>query len=80
MPGMRPGAPMPNFMMPMVQQGQQLQRPVGRRAGGMQQPMPMGGQQQVHYRWSILLIRFSSYSLNSLRYSIGTVVSIYFMM
>ena len=49
MPGMRPGAPMPNFMMPMVQQGQQPQRPAGRRAGagGMQQPMPMGGQQQV---------------------------------
>ena len=46
MPGMRPGgAPMPNFMMPMVQQGQQ-QRPAGRRAGpgGMQQ-MPMGQQQ-----------------------------------
>lgn len=41
---------MPNFMMPMVQQGQQPQRPAGRRAGaggGMQQPMPMGGQQQV---------------------------------
>jgi hypothetical protein len=37
---------MPNFMMPMVQQGQQ-QRPAGRRAGpgGMQQPMPMGQQQ-----------------------------------
>jgi polyadenylate-binding protein len=49
MPGMRPGGPMPNFMMPMVQQGQQPQRPAGRRAGagGMQQPMSMGGQQQV---------------------------------
>ncbi|XP_062193406.1 polyadenylate-binding protein 8-like [Phragmites australis] len=51
MPGMRPGAPMPNFMMPMVQQGQQPQRPAGRRAGGgMQQPMPMGGQQQMFPR------------------------------
>ncbi|PWZ38880.1 Polyadenylate-binding protein 8 [Zea mays] len=50
MPGMRPGGPMPNFMMPMVQQGQQPQRPAGRRAGGMQQPMPMGGQQQVFPR------------------------------
>lgn len=49
MPGMRPGGPIPNFMMPMVQQGQQPQRPAGRRAGagGMQQAMPMGGQQQV---------------------------------
>ncbi|KAK1629670.1 hypothetical protein QYE76_003985 [Lolium multiflorum] len=49
MPGMRPGGgPMPNFMMPMVQQGQQ-QRPAGRRAGpgGMQQPMPMGQQQMI---------------------------------
>jgi polyadenylate-binding protein len=50
MPGMRPGAPMPNFVMPMVQQGQQPQRPAGRRAGGMQQPMPMGGQQQMFPR------------------------------
>jgi len=49
MPGMRPGgAPMPNFMMPMVQQGQQ-QRPAGRRPGpgGMQQPMQMGQQQMM---------------------------------
>ncbi|CAL0312136.1 unnamed protein product [Lupinus luteus] len=37
-PGMRPaGAPVPNFFMPMVQQGQQGQRPGGRRAGGVQQ-------------------------------------------
>ena len=35
-PGMRPGgAPMHNFFMPMVQQGQQ--RPGGRRPGGIQQ-------------------------------------------
>jgi len=63
MPGMRPGGPMPNFMMPMVQQGQQPQRPAGRRAGagGMQQPMPMGGQQQV---CSIVLGIFQFRSLN----------------
>lgn len=37
-PGMRPGAaPLPNFFMPMVQQGQQGQRPSGRRAGAIQQ-------------------------------------------
>ncbi|KAJ6818818.1 polyadenylate-binding protein 8-like [Iris pallida] len=34
-PGMRPGgAPKANFFVPMVQQGQQPQRPGGRRAGG----------------------------------------------
>ncbi|WOL19087.1 polyadenylate-binding protein 2 [Canna indica] len=57
-PGMRPGAaPFPNFFMPMVQQGQQAQRPGVRRPGagplhhtqqhalpGMQQQMiPRGG-------------------------------------
>ncbi|KAM6540771.1 hypothetical protein CsatB_005218 [Cannabis sativa] len=37
-PGMRPGgATMPNFFMPMVQQGQQGQRPGGRRGGAVQQ-------------------------------------------
>ncbi|KAK8624931.1 hypothetical protein V6N13_089817 [Hibiscus sabdariffa] len=37
-PGMRPGgAPMPNFFVPMVQQGQQGQRPGGRRSGAVQQ-------------------------------------------
>ncbi|WOL19088.1 hypothetical protein Cni_G27885 [Canna indica] len=42
-PGMRPGAaPFPNFFMPMVQQGQQAQRPGGRRAG------PVQTQQQQH--------------------------------
>lgn len=50
-PGMRPGgAPMPNFFMPMVQQGQQAQRPGGRRGTGpgqqTQQPMPLIHQQQ----------------------------------
>ncbi|GAA0140001.1 RNA metabolism protein [Lithospermum erythrorhizon] len=45
-PGMRPGgAPMPNFFVPMVQQGQQGQRPGGRRGGGpvqqAQQPVQM---------------------------------------
>lgn len=46
---MRPGAaPMPNFLVPMVQQGQQGQRPGGRRAGVVQQsqqPVPMMQQQ-----------------------------------
>nr|GEY75298.1 polyadenylate-binding protein 2-like [Tanacetum cinerariifolium] len=49
-PGMRPGgAPMPNFFMPMVQQGQQGQRPGGRRAAGPgqqnQPPVPLMQQQ-----------------------------------
>ena len=45
---MRPGgAPMPNFFVPMVQQGQ---RPGGRRAGAVpvqqgQQPVPLMQQQ-----------------------------------
>ncbi|RZC04020.1 Polyadenylate-binding protein 8 isoform B [Glycine soja] len=51
MPGMRPGAaPVPNFFVPMVQQGQQGQRPGGRRPGAVQQsqqPVPMMPQ-QVH--------------------------------
>ncbi|KAJ7946075.1 Polyadenylate-binding protein [Quillaja saponaria] len=45
-PGMRPGgAPMPNFFVPMVQQGQ---RPGGRRSGAVQQnqqPVPLMQQQ-----------------------------------
>ncbi|KAL3611656.1 hypothetical protein D5086_002676 [Populus alba] len=56
-PGMRPGgAPMPNFFVPMVQQGQQGQRPGGRRGGAgqqSQQPVPLM-QQQVD---SLLLTR-----------------------
>lgn len=49
-PGMRPGGgPLPNFFMPMVQQGQQGQRPGGRRGAGpaqqTQQPVPMMPQQ-----------------------------------
>ncbi|GAB2293789.1 Polyadenylate-binding protein 8 [Dionaea muscipula] len=45
-PGMRPGAgPMPNFFVPMIQQGQQGQRPGGRRGAGPvqqgQQPLPV---------------------------------------
>lgn len=48
---MRPGgAPMPNFFVSMLPQGQQAQRPGGRRAGGVQQtqqPVPLM-QQQVH--------------------------------
>ncbi|CAI9115814.1 OLC1v1016815C1 [Oldenlandia corymbosa var. corymbosa] len=50
--GMRPGGgPMPNFFMPMVQQGQQGQRPGGRRGTGpvqqAQQPVPMMPQQMM---------------------------------
>ncbi|KAL2537887.1 Polyadenylate-binding protein 8 [Forsythia ovata] len=50
-PGMRPGgAPMPNFFVPLVQQGQQGQRPGGRRAGPVQQsqqPVTLMQQQMV---------------------------------
>ncbi|KAJ6391187.1 hypothetical protein OIU77_025218 [Salix suchowensis] len=49
---MRPGgAPMPNFFVPLVQQGQQGQRPGGRRGGGhvqqTQQPVPLMQQQML---------------------------------
>ncbi|KAM0943181.1 hypothetical protein DsansV1_C13g0119541 [Dioscorea sansibarensis] len=49
-PGMRPGGPMPNFFMPLVQQGQQNPRPGGRRAGASpvqqtQQTVPLLQQQ-----------------------------------
>ncbi|XAR61910.1 hypothetical protein NMG60_11016459 [Bertholletia excelsa] len=52
-PGMRPaGGPMPNFFVPMVQQGQQGQRPGGRRGAGPvqqgQQPVPLMQQQMLH--------------------------------
>ncbi|GAB4839322.1 Polyadenylate-binding protein 8 [Ancistrocladus abbreviatus] len=45
-PGMRPGAaPLPNYFVPMIHQGQQGQRPGGRRGAGPvqqgQQPMPV---------------------------------------
>ncbi|XP_037493921.1 LOW QUALITY PROTEIN: polyadenylate-binding protein 2 [Jatropha curcas] len=51
-PGMRPGgAPMPNFFVPLVQQGQQSQRPGGRRGAGpvqqSQQPVPLMHQQML---------------------------------
>nr|DAD21494.1 TPA_asm: hypothetical protein HUJ06_022957 [Nelumbo nucifera] len=52
-PGMRPGgAPMPNFFVPLVQQGQQGQRTGGRRAGAgpvqqSQQPVPLIQQQML---------------------------------
>ncbi|KAG7030974.1 Polyadenylate-binding protein 2 [Cucurbita argyrosperma subsp. argyrosperma] len=50
-PGIRPGGgPMPNFFVPMVQQGQQGPRPGGRRAGAVQQnqqPVPMMQQQML---------------------------------
>ncbi|KAL3505138.1 hypothetical protein ACH5RR_034979 [Cinchona calisaya] len=50
--GMRPGAPpMPNFFVPLVQQGQQSQRPGGRRGAGpvqqAQQPVQMMQQQML---------------------------------
>lgn len=54
-PGMRPGAgPVPNFFMPMVQQGQQAQRPGGRRPGagpmqGAQHPVPVLHQQVGYF-------------------------------
>ncbi|XP_019156464.1 PREDICTED: polyadenylate-binding protein 2-like [Ipomoea nil] len=51
-PGMRPGgAPMPNFFVPLVQQGQQGQCPGGRRGSGpvqqAQQTMPLMQQQML---------------------------------
>ncbi|CAI9753476.1 unnamed protein product [Fraxinus pennsylvanica] len=51
-PGMRPGgAPMPNFFVPIVQQGQQGQRPSDRRVVGpgqqTQQPMQLIQQQML---------------------------------
>ncbi|KAL1534175.1 poly(A) binding protein Pab2 [Salvia divinorum] len=50
-PGMRPGGgPMPNFFMPLVQQGQQGQLPGGRRGGPPQQnqqQVPMMQQQMM---------------------------------
>ncbi|KAG2303136.1 hypothetical protein Bca52824_031787 [Brassica carinata] len=47
-PGMRPGgAPMHNFFMPMVQQGQQ--RPGGRRPRGIQQQQQVSMQQQQQH-------------------------------
>lgn len=58
-PGMRPGGgPMPNFFVPMVQQGQQGQRPGGRRAGAVQQsqqPVPMMQQQVGDFYISLFL-------------------------
>ncbi|KAK8585008.1 hypothetical protein V6N13_138950 [Hibiscus sabdariffa] len=51
-PGMRPGGPpVPNFFVPLVQQGQQGQRPGGRRGAGpvqqSQQPVPLMQQQML---------------------------------
>ncbi|XP_042424863.1 polyadenylate-binding protein 2-like isoform X2 [Zingiber officinale] len=52
-PGMRPaGAHMPNFFVPLVQQGQQMHRPGGRRAAAgpvqqSQQPIPLMQQQML---------------------------------
>lgn len=64
---------MPNFFVPMVQQGQQAPRPGGRRGSGpvqqTQQPIPMMQQQvcynlQIHptfYCLSYQLIRYINY-------------------
>lgn len=63
---------MPNFFVPMVQQGQQGQRPGGRRAGPVQQnqqPVPLM-QQQVKI---VSLFPFL-YSLHVLR-SVDSVAS-----
>eukprot|EP01018_Ginkgo_biloba_P022919 Gb_33053 [translate_table: standard] len=52
-PGIRPGGgPIPNFYLPLVQQGQQGQRPGGRRGGAapiqqQQQPLPLLQQQML---------------------------------
>ncbi|KAE8723750.1 Polyadenylate-binding protein 8 [Hibiscus syriacus] len=50
-PGMRPGgAPMPNYFVPMIQQGRQGQHPGGRRYGAVQQsqqPVPLMQQQML---------------------------------
>ncbi|KAJ0983853.1 hypothetical protein J5N97_002209 [Dioscorea zingiberensis] len=51
-PGMRPGGPVPNFFLPLMQQGQQAPRPGGRRSGAgpvqqAQQPLPLLQQQMV---------------------------------
>lgn len=64
---MRPGAgPMPNFFMPLVQQGQQGQLPGGRRGGPPQQnqqQVPMM-QQQVVLQFLDFLILFIKYCTN----------------
>jgi len=54
-PGMRPGgAPMPNFFMPMVQQGQQGQRPGGRRGAGPMQQLPHSLPMMQQQVWSCI--------------------------
>lgn len=64
---MRPGgAPVPNFFVPMVQQGQQGQRPGGRR-GAVQQPVPLmpgvaGGMFSVPYDVGGMPLRDASLS------------------
>lgn len=51
---------MPNFFVPMVQQGQQGQRPGGRRGGGpvqqTQQSMPL---MQHQVSWDAIFLCFS---------------------
>lgn len=65
-PGMRPGgAPMPNFFVPMGQQGQQGQRPGGRRGAGpihqLPQSLPMMQQQVCSCSASWILCYFSRF-------------------
>ena len=57
---------MPNFFVPMVQQGQQGPRPGGRRAGAVQQtqqPVPMMQQQvdDFSFHLSSSVVGFSCY-------------------
>lgn len=64
-PGMRPGgAPIPNFYMPMVPQGQ---RPAGRRGAGpiqqAQQPVPLMQQQVKNLYMPVILLVFMYTSL-----------------
>jgi len=69
-PGMRPGGgPMPSFFVPLVQQGQQGQRPGGRRGAGPvqqpQQPLPMMQQQVCSHTmacfWHVFYFIFLPY-------------------
>lgn len=65
---MRPGGPMPNFFMPLVQQGQQNPRPGGRRAGAgpvqqTQQTVPLL-QQQVNNLSCFVPLSYHPSSIN----------------
>lgn len=68
---MRPGGgPVPNFFMPMVQQGQQGQRPGGRRTGAVQQSqqtVPLMQQQVVGVVFHLISIWSTSMLFCKLR-------------